>query len=209
VFYPRASAEIKIAVLKAHPLSLSNNLVAQWKPQLPDYHPSILWPMAKCKAKTSLIILVRNNKLGISNNWMAEGSLQVTISNYWKKIKINHSLLMSPVIKAAFKSKRIWTCVEAPLRPELIAKIIRVHIMRARINQLVKRKFQVQPIHTLRIVDLGQLQSNNSKVIVTLGPSTLEWWEVTKCQILQSIHQELEADHTFKLIKIRDQAPAK
>ena len=163
--------------------------------------------MVKSKAKISLTTLVRNNKLGISNNWMVEDSLQVTISSYWKKIKINHSRLMFPVIKAAYKSKRIWTCVEAPLRPELIAKIIRVHIMLVRINQRVKRKLQL--IHTLRIVDLGQLQSSNSKVIVTLGPSTLEWWEVTKCQILQSMHQELEADHTFKLIKIRDQAPAK
>ena len=151
-------------------------MVDQLKPQLPDYHLSILWPMVKSKAKISLTTLVRNNKLGISNNWMAEDSLQVTISSYWKKIKINHSRLMSPVIKAAYKSKRIWTCVEAPLRPELIAKIIRVLIMQPRIKwAAVKRKLPLQPIHILRIVDLGQLQSSNSKVIVTLGPSTLEW----------------------------------
>ena len=209
VFSLQALVEINPQLLKTVLSLSSNNLVVQFrKLQLPDCHRSTLSPtVVRCKAKTSHTTQVRNNKLDISSSWMEEDSLQVTTSNFWKRIKINRSQLMSQVTRAAYKSKRIWICVEAPKRPELIAKIIRVHITPARINQTVWRKWRV--VHILRIIDLGQLQSSSSKVIVTLDLSTLEWWALIKCQLPTSIHQELEVALTFKLIKTRDQALAK
>ena len=178
--------------------------VDKLKLQRPDYHPNIQY-LAKAQDRCNLTIQVRNSKPDISNSSMEEDILQVTINNFWKKTKINRMQLMSQVIKAAYKSKRIWTCDQVPLRPELITKIIRAHIMEVRTRWVVaKRKFLAQRIiHILHTRDLGQLQNNSNRVIVMSGLSTREWWELIKCK-LPCILQELVVDLTFKLIKIRD-----
>ena len=75
---------------------------------------------------------------------------------------------MFPVTRAVFKSKRIYRCVEALLRPPLTAKTVS-RIMEIRLGV---RKSKRLRIHIQRTIDQDQLQSKHNRAMVMLDPST-------------------------------------
>lgn len=181
-------------------------LIIKWiRLLLLEFLRSIQWTMEVVRVRCNHIIQVRSSNRGINNNLMEEAIHLATTNSSWKRTKTKISLgQTSQVTKAAYRNKRICPCGQVLLSKELIAK---TRVL-TRIKPVVVRR-RLLPILIQHTIGLGQLQSNNSKVIVMWGLSTQEWWQLIKCKV-KCILLEPAVALIFKSIKTnRDQAPAK